>query len=153
MVDFFSCIWIWFKHNSPHIVIEKYILTVNGLQVQYMYIYLHTVWFLYGLVAYNLCTYMKASTHKLYHLCYHRKVLLYNLFIEFYVYEYGIVLKLISFYKNSLYGLIDMLLNAMFGNFETMYCYIRCRRSFLDISTGSKNLSKSLIIIFPHSLS
>lgn len=103
---------------------------------------------MYGLVVYNLCIYMKVSIYKLYYLCYYRKVLLYNFFIEFYVYEYGIVLKLILFYKNFLYGLIDMFLNVMFGNFEIMYCYIRCRRFFLDISIGSKNFFKGLIIIF-----
>lgn len=50
--------------------------------------------------------YIHESTHKLYHLCVTTEKFCCNLFIEFYVYEYGIVLKLISFYKNSLYGLI-----------------------------------------------
>lgn len=92
--------------------------------------------------------YIYESIYKLYYLCVIIEKFCCNFFIEFYVYEYGIVLKLILFYKNFLYGLIDMFLNVMFGNFEIMYCYIYCRRFFLDISIGSKNFFKGLIIIF-----
>lgn len=56
--------------------------------------------------------YIHESTHKLYHLCVTTEKFCCNLFIEFYVYEYGIVLKA-DFILYKLFIWFDMLLNAM----------------------------------------